>query len=159
MVDSAAKTLDSLESRPEYLERAVAALAKAGVLLAFPDHVDAAQTRWPEECPLSDEELRGELRSLLAEVGSLSQRAKALCGRLPEPHEFQLDDLDAVPESLYLMLYNALSYLIDEGLERSTKVIEDALVVTPEGIRADWLDRRLPNQKLKQLIPRQTAGS
>ncbi len=157
MADAAVTISDPLEKRKEYLERAIVAVSRAGVRLTFPEHVEAAQTRWPEDCPLSDEDLRGELRSLLEEIGGLSLRAKGLYERLPEPREFQLDDLDEVPESLYCMLYNALSHLFDDGLAGSTRVIEDALAVTPEAIRMDWLDRQLPD-RLKRLIPSDGAG-
>ena len=158
MLDSEAKVSGPGIARKEYLDQAVAALEEAGVRLAFPERVAAAQARWPEDCPLSDEELRAELLDLRAEIARLASRAKALHDRLPEPRELEREDPNAVPESLYFTLLGALDAVFDDGLKRSMRVLDRALAATPEGIRAAWLERQLPAVELRRLIPHAGDG-
>ncbi len=153
MADSEATVFDSGKAEAGYLEDAVRVLGKAGVRLAFPEHVEVAQTMWPEDCPLSDQELRAELGGLLAEIEKLTARARVLHDRLPDPPELQNEYPDEVPASLYLTLYSALCYLFQEGLTESGRVIGEALAATPEGIREAWLKRQLSNKSLQPLIP------
>ncbi len=153
MVDPEAKTFDPRNLRAEYLEHSVAILGKAGVRLAFPEQIETAQSLWLEDCPLSDQELRAEMREVLAEIDRLARRVGTLRDRLPNPHEFQFDNLDDLPASLYLRLHSALSFLLDDSLKRSAEVISEALAATPEGIRTDWLNRQLSDEQLRQLIP------
>ncbi len=55
----------------EALSTTVRTLADSGVRLVFPESIDAGQRVWPEQCPLSEPELR-------AEVQAIFDRAKAL---------------------------------------------------------------------------------
>ncbi|MCP4054632.1 MAG: hypothetical protein GY739_16560 [Mesoflavibacter sp.] len=146
----------------EDLKRIITVLGTAGVRLTFPEHMDATQRLWPDDCPLSEAELRSELRSFLPEIEVLSRRARALYERLPEPPDYQLKDesgdIADVPNSLYFMLLNALSFLFEDALEQSAALIEDALAETPESIRVYWLEQQISHQDLKKLIPAAADG-
>ena len=108
--------------RSELAERfsaAIHALRKSGVRLALPASLDAGQTAWPENCPLSQSELRAKARSLVdearaleAEVESLSQRAQEIYDSLPEPPAAECEA--ELPQSVYYALYDCLSVLSGE---------------------------------------------
>ncbi len=98
---------------------------------------------WPEDCPLSEVELRAEMRTVAADIRALDQRVRALFERLPEPAEY--DDLEVhdrreFPTGVYYELHFALFGLLEEGLWSETA--EEALEQTPESLRQRWLEER-----------------
>ncbi len=113
-----------------------------GVRVEFAEDLLARQIAWPETCPLSEPELRGEietlngeLKAIFGQMEALSSRAKELYKRLPEPSRAEHRE---VPESLYYAVTDALSAIADTP-EDAVSYVEERLAETPESLRQRWL--------------------
>lgn len=134
------------ELRKRLVETA-AKLSASGLRLELPEAVRTAQTAWPEDCPLSEPELRAEVQSIFDAARALEdqrreikERARELYARLPrlsEPEAFF-----EAPQSIYYALTDAVSSAADDGLE-DLSYIEEKLADTPESLRAAWLGYHL----------------
>ena len=134
------------------LEAAIETLSRAGVRLVFPEHIDAFQTTWPAESSISEQDLRSELQGIRTDLETLRQRTEDLLGRLPDPPEYQLNDVDEAPASVYFILRDAVIYLDDEVLGPAAREVDGALAATPQSIRAEWLARQVPFDRFQDLV-------
>ncbi len=134
-----------LEARRELLGRftKTARRIRRGVRMEFADDLHAGQIAWPEACPLSEAEVRGEIEALYGEVKTiygeleaLRNRARKLYDKLPEPPDAEFKD--EVPRSIYYALTDAVSMIMDTP-EDALSYVEDLLAETPERLRRQWL--------------------
>ncbi len=132
------------EVRRELLRRLTKTARRIGrgVRMEFAEDVHALQIAWPEACPLSEPELRGEietlqgeLKAIYGEIEALSNRARELYERLPEPPSAEDSE---VPQSLYFALTDALDAIADTP-EDALSYVEKRLAETPESLRQEWL--------------------
>ncbi len=100
----------------------------------------APQIAWPADGPLSEAELRSEIRSLCDSAQALHERAQELFDRLPEPPDGEFED--EVPPSVYFVLVNAVSMITDHVPE-ILKSVDRQFVATPESLRGEWLEDQL----------------
>ncbi len=134
-----------LEVRRELLGRLTKAAGRIrrGVRMEFAEDLHAAQIAWPEACPLSEADLRGEiealygkLKTIYGEVEALSNRARELYQKLPESPQAEFDG--EVPRSIYYALTDALT-MIGDTPEDASSYVGDLLAETPESLRRQWL--------------------
>ncbi len=75
----------------ETFSKTARVLSDSGIRIVFPESIRARQTAWPEDCPLSEPELRAEVQAIvddpaaLEDEEGLSERAQELYSRLPQP--------------------------------------------------------------------------
>ena len=111
----------------------------------FRAEIHAQQIAWPADCPLTEAELRSEIRSLCDSARAVHERAEELFGRLPESRDDEFES--EVPPSIYFALYDAVSILMD--VPEILKSAERELAATPESLRDTWLEsqlRRIPDR-------------
>ena len=125
----------------------------------FPEAIRAQQTAWPENCPLSETELRREVQALRDAGATLEQRGRELYARLPEPPRAEL--VEFRPLTLYEEFHGALGHFADVGLKWCLEGLERALSETPQSLRAVWLEFELKqcldvlgDSATKTLVPR-----
>ncbi len=143
---------DPQQLRNEALQEGVEKLSRIGVRMTFPEHVVAAQEAWPEDSPLSEEELRAELLACKERLVVEHRKMKDLYDRLPEPAEFRLEDETDVPPSVYLDLCGTVVGVVEDHLDGALKEIDQGLDATPEELRQEWLARRLPHGPWHRLV-------
>ncbi len=143
----------------EEIDQALGWLARGGVQigLRFSEEKLALQAAWPEDSPLSEAELRAELETARDEVRRIGERLKALAATLPAPPELQRtgageDSFDDVP-SVYGQLTGVLDYIAEEAVAEIESVVEGALAVTPESLRAEWVRGQVPGNLGRMLSP------
>jgi hypothetical protein len=133
----------------EGLEDAVERLAKGGARIhfTFPEELMKGQSSWPEDCPVSEEELREELGAALVEIRGLGERIKQLKDRLPPAPE----DLGEAPggfedgpASVYETLSSVVTYVVDDVIPDIERQVTQALAATPESLRSEWLKHQVP---------------
>ena len=131
----------------EWLTETTRIFVATGLRLTFPESICAAQTAWPEDCPLSEPELRAQIGAILADrqavqgrMQALRERARALYVTLPEvaPAEVEGD----LPQSVYYALTDALSCIIDDDRD-DLGYAEKKFADTPASLRARWLGYHL----------------
>ncbi len=144
--------LDPHELRAEALDQAVKRLTDVGARVVFPADVITAQSTWPEGCPVSESDLKQELRSIRDSVCRLEATAKGLLDGLPDPAEYDYKNIDDVPPSVYCHLHGTLAFLTDQGLKELGDDIEAALAATPESLREAWLASTLPREGAFRLL-------
>ncbi len=98
------------------------------------------QTAWPAECPLSEPELRGEIRALLDGLKALQDRAEALYARLPDPPDAEIEG--EMPQSIYGALTDAAS-MAGGNTPEILKYLDSRLRETPESLCGEWLGEQL----------------
>ncbi len=123
----------------------LAKLSGGGMRLALevPDEIRARQNVWPEDAPLSEAELRGELQAMLETARAMRERARELFERLPKASAEEV--YYEVPRSHYCVLACALYFAVDEGLEEFVSFLQDSLGATAESLRREWLGLQLRN--------------
>ncbi len=135
----------------EALSTTVRTLADSGVRLVFPESIDAGQRVWPEQCPLSEPELRAEVQAILdrakaleVEVRTLKEHAGKIYARLPKIPPAEIEG--ELPRGIYYALADCLSFIIDkDGLRGyfDFSYIEDGLTATPASMRTEWLEQHM----------------
>ncbi len=135
------------------LAKTAGTLSGAGLRLELPQSILAGQTGWPEDCPMSEPELRAEVQTLLDDAKALQESlealkdsARELYARLPEAASAELEG--ELPPSIYFALVDCVSFIIDEdGVNGITGIsyLEERLDDTPETMRIDWLKYHLKN--------------
>ncbi|MEM7353273.1 MAG: hypothetical protein AAF657_20930 [Acidobacteriota bacterium] len=147
------KTLEASRLRVADLDRALGRLAELGARMVFPKPVIATQATWPAACPLSEKALEAELRSIRDAVAGIGDQATALLDRLPDPPEYEHEDLDDVPPSVYCHLYGVVALLAQDTIGEMTDVLDRALDETSQTLWDAWLARRVPaGSALRQLV-------
>ncbi len=106
----------------------------------FREKIHAQQTAWPAQCPLSEANLRAEIRALSDSAKALEERARKLFARLPEPPHAEYEC--EVPPSLYFTLVDAVVAAEDDA-QTLREELDDGLAATPESLRDKWLSSQL----------------
>ncbi len=127
----------------EALLRLVARLTETagklnGIRLEFPQAIRDGQTAWPEDCPLSETEMRGEIEGIVDDLAALETRIRELNRRLPAPPE---EESGARPFSIYYALTDGVSLLEDDP--GALGYVRERLAATPESLRSEWLKYQL----------------
>ncbi len=112
----------------------------AGVRLGFSAAMLKQQRAWPDPCPVSEEELRGEIQALVDGFKALQDRGRKLFDKLPNPPDAEFKG--EMPTSVYYTLTDALSIFIDDMPDILCGV-ERGLGETPEGLLGEWLSSQL----------------
>ena len=104
------------------------------------ERVTAWQKAWPEDAPLSEAELREELKTVHGALKLIIRRMKDLYDRLPDPGYLEKIDTDEVPGSIYVELLSTVGWVRDE-LPDIEGVVRDSLEETPESLWDSWATR------------------
>ncbi len=146
----------SLPLRKKLVEKFVKlarTLNAGGARVVWSESTIATQLVWPEDCPLSEPELREKIQAITDDLKDLEQRTEELRERarvfyetLPEYPP--LEDEADLPQCIYYALTDGLSAFVDEEERECPPVryLERKLADTPESLRADWLKKHLRNR-------------
>ncbi len=106
----------------------------------FREKIHAQQIAWPAKCPLSESELREEIKALSDSAKALEDRARGLYARLPEPPDAEFEG--EVPPSLYFVLVVAVA-VAEDYAQNLREELDRGLAATPERLRDKWLSSQL----------------